>query len=93
MAAWRPFLEFLGTPAAQVVIWVTVLAFLLLVAYYLVQRFRDRTGDDRPVSNELLTNFREMNRQGDISDAEFRTIKTVLGGRIQSELRDSSDEG
>jgi uncharacterized membrane protein len=87
------FLEFLSTPSAQAVIWVTVLGCLLVVAYYVVQRLRDRTGDDRLTANDMLTNFREMNREGDISDAEFRTIKTVLGEKLQAEIKDSSDEG
>jgi uncharacterized protein YpuA (DUF1002 family) len=87
------FLEFLSTREAQAVLWMAVLAVLLMAAYYLVQKLRDRTGDDHLTSNELLTNFREMEREGDISEAEFRTIKTVLGERLQSEIKDSSDEG
>ena len=45
------------------VIWVTVLLILLVVGYYLVMKFRDPSGDDRLTSNQLLTNFREMNEQ------------------------------
>ena len=86
-------LDFLRTSAAQAVIWVTVLSVLLVVAYYVLQKFRDRTGDDRESANELMTNFREMHHEGDISDAEFRTIKTVLGPRIRSELKDKGDTG
>jgi uncharacterized membrane protein len=93
MSPRHPFLEFLGTPTAQAVLWLTVLLCLLLVAFYIVKRFRDGADDDRLTTSELLTNFREMNRGGDISDAEFRTIKTVLGDRWQTELKDSTDEG
>ena len=92
MALPRTFLHFLMSPLAQAVIWLTVLGLLLVVAYYVVQKFRGGIDEDRPISNEMLTNFREMNREGDISDAEFRTIRTVLGDRIQAELKDSSDE-
>ena len=68
------------------------LAMLLLVGYYILQRFRGFTGDDRLTANELMTNFREMNREGEITDEEFRTIKTVLREPLKSEVKESSDE-
>jgi uncharacterized membrane protein len=89
----KSFVEFLGTPAAQTVVWLTVLVIAVVVGYAVVKRFRDEIDDDRLTANELLTNFREMNREGDISDAEFRTIRTALGERLRAELKDSSDEG
>ena len=85
--------EFLSTPTAKAVIWVAVLLIILAVAYYLLRRFRDRIDDDRQTASELLTNFREMRHEGDISEKEFRTIKTVLGQKLQEELEDpESDE-
>lgn len=72
-------------------IWGTVLVCMLMVGAYLVKKFRDRSGGDRLTANQLLTNFREMERGGDITDSEFRTIKTVLGERLQAETRDSSE--
>jgi uncharacterized membrane protein len=83
--------EFLTTPLARAVISVAVLLVLLAVGYYLVKSFRDRIDEDRQSSSELLTNFREMHHEGDISEAEFRTIKTVLGRQLQEELKDSED--
>ena len=73
------------------VIWVTVLLILLVVGYYLVMKFRDQSGEDRLTSNQLLTNFREMNEQGDISDTEFRQLKTVLGDQLTEELTDTGE--
>ena len=93
MSSGRMLFDFLATPPAQAVIWMTVLACLLMLSYYVVQKFRDHTGDDRQSTNELMTKFREMNREGDITDAEFRTIKTVLREPLQAELKDSRDEG
>ena len=81
--------EFLTTPTAKTVLWVAVLMVVLAMGYYLVRRFRDRTGDDRQTASELLTNFREMHHEGDISETEFRTIKTVLGQKLQEELKDT----
>jgi len=84
--------EFLTTPIAEAVLWVSVLLMLLAVGYYLVRRFRDRIDDDRPTASDLLTNFREMHHEGDISETEFRTIKTVLGRKLQEELKDAEGD-
>lgn len=84
--------EFLSTTAARAVLWMTVLLIVLAVAYYLLRRFRDRIGDDRQTTSDLLTNFREMHHEGDISETEFRTIKTVLGHKLQQELRDAEQD-
>jgi uncharacterized membrane protein len=81
--------EFLSTPTVRSVLWLTVLLIMLAVAYYLLRRFRDRIGDDRQTASDLLTNFREMHHEGDISETEFRTIRTVLGHKLQQELRDA----
>jgi uncharacterized membrane protein len=78
--------EFLTTPTAKAVFWLAVLMVMLVVSYYLVRRFRDRIDEDRQTTSDLLTNFREMHQEGDISETEFRTIKTVLGERLQEEL-------
>ena len=85
--------DFLLSPLPQVVIWMAVLSIIVIMGLYVVGRYRDRTDDDQPSANELLTNFREMHQEGDISDAEYRTIKTVLGARFQEELRDSGEKG
>ncbi len=80
-------LEFLTTTTAKAVLWVAVLLVMLAAAYYLVRRFRDRIDDDRQTASDLLTNFREMHHEGDISETEFRTIKTVLGRKLHEELK------
>ena len=85
--------DFLLSPLPQVVIWMAVLSIIVVMGIYVVGRFRDRTGDNRQTANEMLTNFRELHHQGDIDDAEFRTIKTVLGEKIQEELKDRDNEG
>lgn len=85
--------EFLTTPAAKAVLWVAVLLVLMAVGYFLVRRYRDRSDDDRQTASDLLTNFREMHHEGDISEREFRTIKTVLGPKLQTEMDDLERDG
>lgn len=75
--------EFLTTPAAKAVISAATLAAILVVAYYIVRRFRDRIDDDPQLADIVLTNFREMHHQGDITDGEFRDIKTMMGAELQ----------
>ncbi len=85
-------LEFLTTTTAKAVLWVAVLMVMLALGHYLVRRFRDRIDDDRQTASDLLTNFREMHHEGDISETEFRTIKTVLGRKLHEELKDTSSD-
>ncbi len=85
--------DFLLTTPAQLVIWTTVLLVLMTVGWYLVGRFRDNADDDRLTANELLTNFEELHHQGDINDAEYRTIKTALGAKLRKELEDAENKG
>jgi hypothetical protein len=75
-------IEYIQQPVPQAVIWVTVLMIVSMAAFYVVQKFRDQSGDDHLTPNELLTNFREMNQEGDMDDGEFRTIKTVLAPQL-----------
>ena len=84
--------EFLSTTTAKAVLWISVLMVIMAVGYYLVRRFRDRIDDDRRTASDLLTNFREMRHEGDISETEFRTIKTVLGQKLHEELKDTSSD-
>ena len=89
-----PFMKaFLLSTPAQIVIWTAVLLVLMAVGWYVVRSFRDRISDDQLSANQLLTNFRELHQQGDISDAEFRTIKTVLGEKLQQELKGTDGTG
>lgn len=88
-----PVKEFLLSTPAQIVIWTTVLMVLMTVGWYVVGRFRDNADDDRLTANELLTNFEDLHHRGDIDDAEYRTIKTVLGTKLQEELKETDNKG
>jgi len=85
--------EFLATPAAQAVISGTVLVALLVLGYYIVRRFRDRIDEDEHPLDEVLTNFREMHHQGEISEREFRDIKTMMGAELQSQTKGDGEAG
>ena len=79
--------EFLSTTTAQAVIWGSVLLILLIAGAYIVKFFRDRDVKSQVSASELLSRFRELQDQGDLSQAEFRHIKSALGPRLHAETR------
>ena len=85
--------EFLHTTTAQVIISLAVLAVFVVVGVYIVLRFRGFSDGDKQSAHETYTNFREMHDQGDISEAEFRQLKTVLGKQMEDELDSKDDKG
>lgn len=81
--------DFVTGAVGQTVIWSAVLLALVMTGHYVVLRYRDRAVGTDEESSDLLSNFREMAQQGDINEAEYRTIKTMLGGRLQAESGDA----
>ena len=83
--------ELLATPATRIVLSVAILVILILFAWYVLRNFRGRIDEDIPGRNDHLDNFREIRSKGDISEAEFRNIKTVLGDQLHQETAGSDD--
>lgn len=65
---------------------------LSVVGAKIVRRFRDST-EETETSSSMLTKFREMRQRGELSEAEFRTIKTTLAVRMQAELNRKDESG
>jgi len=83
--------EFLKEPTVQLIIWLTVGAVLVAVAAYVIMRVRPAPVQSEPVASEMLSKFRELRGQGDLSEEEFRTIKTALAEQLQEELKDNEE--
>lgn len=66
---------------------------VITLGVFFVTRFRDSRDDDQLPTSDALTKFREMHARGDLSDEEFRTIKTRLASQLQAELNDSNKTG
>jgi hypothetical protein len=77
----------------QAILAVGVLIGLVIVGVLIVQSFRGSAVRKGPTANELLTNFQEMRSRGDIDDADYRKIKSVLGAELHRELKDDKDKG
>ncbi len=80
--AWAPstWMDLGATPTVQAILGVLVLCILIAAAFYLVSSFRDYTAEDRPPSESLRSNFKEMLRRGDITEAEYRMIQSKSNG-------------
>lgn len=71
---------------------ITVILILCLVAYYIAMLLRGQISNDPPTSHELLSNFEENHSKGDISEKEYRKIKTQLSDQLKEELTIPTDE-
>lgn len=80
-------------PLAQALLMLAAIFAFLSLGLFLARRWRDRADDDRPVPENLLSKFREMHGRGELSDEEFRTIKTKLASQFQQEVRDTEETG
>jgi uncharacterized membrane protein len=83
---------FEGT-AAEVIIWASICAIFVAVALYVIGKVRGLSAQQEPTAHEMLSNFRELHSKGELSDAEFREIKTKLAARLQDELKDNGQTG
>ena len=60
---------------------VVALGALSFVIYWIRERLRENA-DPAESMHELLTEYREMNQQGDLTDEEYRIIKSRLVHQI-----------
>jgi len=74
----------------ELVLWIAVCAILTAVAVYVIGKIRAKPVQQEPTASELMSKFRELHSRGELSDTEFRTIKTTLTAQLQNELKDSS---
>ena len=81
----------LESGAETLVLWVALLAVGIAVAAYAVAKVRAKSAQQELSAHELLTKFRESHARGELSDAEFRTIKTTLASQLHAELKDNDE--
>ncbi len=79
--------------AEELVVWVAVLAVLAAVAIYVIGKVRAKAVQQEPTASKLMSKFRELHSRGELTDAEFRTIKTALAAQLQEELKDNGETG
>jgi uncharacterized membrane protein len=81
----------LESGADTLVLWMALLATVIAVAVYAISQARAKSAQQEPTTHDLLTKFRELHSRGELSDAEFRTIKTTLASQLKTELKDNDE--
>jgi uncharacterized membrane protein len=79
--------------ADELVFWIAGLAVVLAVVIYVIGRLRATPVQHEPTASELISKFRESHSRGELSDEEFRTIKTTLEAQLREELKDDAEKG
>ena len=87
----KSFAEVFADHLPELTAGLAILFALVLLGAYFLRRFRDRAGDDENKPGQLLTKFGEMHSRGDLSETEYRTIKTVLATQLQDELNSTGE--
>ncbi|MEQ1825347.1 MAG: hypothetical protein ABL921_05350 [Pirellula sp.] len=71
----------LSNSTVQSVLGVLIVLAVCSIAYYWLSKLRDSTTQDVAMDELLRKNFEEMRSGGDINDAEFRNIASLLEGQ------------
>lgn len=79
--------QWLGNPLAGLVFWTAVLVLLVVAAACLIGKLRRSRDNPSASASELISDFREIHDRGGLSDAEFRTIKSMLAEQLQEQTR------
>jgi uncharacterized membrane protein len=76
---------------ARVLFWLAVIVFLLAGLVYLMRHLRDHEENEGTGTGDLMTSFRDIHARGQLSDEEYRAIKSRLSTRMQGELKRDDD--
>ncbi len=68
----------LYSPTFQAILGVLILLAVCSLAVYFMARLRESNTQDVPLDELVRKNFEEMRSGGDISDAEFRKLTSLL---------------
>jgi uncharacterized membrane protein len=88
-AVWELF----AAPTTQAVLGVLVLCIVSGAGFYLVSSFRDSAANDRSEPLDRQAFLREIRREGDISELEYRTIQSAVDGRSARESKADDKAG
>ncbi len=84
--------DILAHPLVRAGLLFLAMAVLAGLGALIVSRFRGGAEDDQPTASEMLTKFRNLHDEGQLSDQEFRNIKTLLSAELQQQLSDNGQQ-
>ncbi len=64
----------------------------LALTVHFLRKWREYSDDDQQSHDAMLSNFREMHSRGELSDEEFRKIKTDMRSQVQEPAIVSEDD-
>jgi uncharacterized membrane protein len=79
---WKTELEWLF-------LWLAVLMTVVAIACYVTEKIRPKTVQKERLAGQWLSKCRDLHSQGELSDEEFRTIKTTFAAQLRDELSDN----
>ena len=62
-------------------------ALLIAVGAYVIGRCKHMVYEESSNSNQMMSTFSELHEQGELSDEEYKNIKTRLAAKMQLEAR------
>lgn len=89
----RPISELLPGQIVPLALALAALAIAVVLGGYLIGRIRAAYSQQGPTTQDLLTDFRELHSQGELSDEEFRTIKSMLSEQLAQEVKRTAGDG
>lgn len=81
--------DFWTMKEVRLVVNLAALALFVAVGFYLINRIRGRFRQSDGGSSFLLDNFRDLHSGGQLSDEEYRNIKSKLAAQLRDELKQS----
>ncbi len=83
---------FVATSYLSLLFWLAVLLLLVLAGIIIIGRIRAKAIQQEPLGLEIMAKFREAHSRGDLDDEEFRTIKSTVTRRFQTEVSDDGEK-
>ena len=82
-----------GNSVIELLLWLGLLSALLAAGIFTIGKIRSKAIQQEPFSAEIMAKFREAHSRGDLDDEEFRTIKSTVTRRFQTEISDDGEKG
>lgn len=85
--------DLLNPYVLELFVWLIVLIVLVALAARVIKRIRPKPIQQELGAGDLLAKYHELRSRGELSDAEFRTIRTTLARRFPNELKGEDETG
>jgi hypothetical protein len=78
---------------SEALVWTGLALCALGSGILLLRNLRSGSAKQESTASELLSKFRELHSEGELSDAEYRTIKTQLAAELQQQIKGNVEKG